>query len=175
MAAQNLVANPGFETGELSAWTLGGAVDPMLTGVLASSSAQEGEYEFFSGPVETLGTLSQSVATTPGTSYLFSFWLDNTATESPNFFSVSWDTTTMSTLTDFREEGYQRYAFNVNATSNATPIEFTFRHDDAFWYLDNLSVTAVAGTDVVPEPGTMTLLATGLVALATQRRRRTIP
>ncbi|WP_373987187.1 PEP-CTERM sorting domain-containing protein [Duganella sp. BuS-21] len=42
---------------------------------------------------------------------------------------------------------------------------FAARHDDSFWLLDDISVSAV------PEPATVLLLIAGLGLIALQRRR----
>ena len=76
LAAGNLVANPGFETGDFTGWTTGGNFE--ATGVSGNFDGflpNSGNFFAFLGPVGSDGTLSQNLATTPGQSYTFSWFL----------------------------------------------------------------------------------------------------
>src|SRR5580765_2078621 len=81
-------ANGGFETGDLSGW--GGDQE----GAAVTSDrgyVHSGIYGVQLGTVGSLGHLTQSQATVPGSNYLISLWLNNTNGGSPNEFRVSWN------------------------------------------------------------------------------------
>jgi PKD repeat protein len=82
-AAGNIVSNGGFETGGFSGWNTSGnfASTSVNTG---SVYAHSGTYGAILGPVGSLGYLSQTLTTTPGTSYLLSFWLNSPDGQTPN-------------------------------------------------------------------------------------------
>jgi len=100
-AQADLVVNGGFEDGtggvagptihgSFYGWTQSG--DTSFT-VVNSDAPNSGQYEAFLGPFG-LGYLTQSLATTAGTSYELDFYLKNTG-GNPNEFLVNWNGTSL--------------------------------------------------------------------------------
>ena len=171
-AATNLVTNGGFEQG-LSGWTLSGNTgfmsvtsDPVHSGGLA------GQF----GPLGTLGFLSQTLSTTIGQSYELSYWLNNQGS-GPNQFQVSWGGNVIPSvgLTNSAPFGYTLFTVpNLVATSTSTQLSFGFRHDPAFWNLDDVSVTqSNGGLPGVPDGGSTLALLGAAVSLVALLRRKT--
>lgn len=163
-SAQNLVVNPGFETGDFSGWTQWG--DTGFSGV-DDFNPNSGTYAAYFGPF-TLGGIFQNIATVAGETYEFSFWLHNDS-GAPNYFDVLWNSTTLVQLIDATPFGYTMYSFEVEGTGSDF-IDFGFAHEPGFWELDDVSVTLVER--VVPEPASMALLGIGLIGLASRVRIR---
>ncbi|MBC8141945.1 MAG: hypothetical protein H7Y38_10945 [Armatimonadetes bacterium] len=189
--AQNLITNPGFEDGT-TGWTLtgNGVGSPYFNYSLTPTPSFETEMLTFNGgQAAPNAVLSQSFATTPGTSYLVSFVygnyynLSDTATQSVTADAVNTANsavlnsaivtdTALGNQTTFVTVMDTMYTFSFTATGINTTLRFT---DSALsttansdGILDNVSVVAV-----VPEVGTLSLCASGasLCGVIVLRRR----
>jgi hypothetical protein len=161
--ASNLVLNPGFETGDFSNWTQFGN-----TGNTAVDTVPHtGSFDALFGPVGSLGGITQALPTIAGASYSLQFWLQNDG-GTPNEFLVQWDGTTVIDTINAGGFGFTLFAFTQVASSTSTQLSFSFRQDPNFFSLDDISVDLSA----VPEPSTIAMFGSGLLALALWRRRR---
>jgi hypothetical protein len=165
--AAELVTNGSFETGDFTGWTLSGNTG--FSGVecpgVGFAGPGDGACDAFLGPVGSNGTLSQSLATTPGALYQirFDFQPDGGQT---SFFSAVWDAQpALFSVTNPPASAYQVLSFTAQATASTTSLSFNFRDDPGFLKLDSVSVR-------VPEPGTMALLGIGMAGLLWWRRHK---
>ena len=118
--------------------------------------------------------MSQTIATTPGSTYSLSFDLGgsnrwgrpDSLTASAAGSSATFTTALTGTNNDWTHETMQ-----FVATSGMTTIVLQGHTGAAYIGLDNVSVEFVSAAPV-PEPQTWALLAAGLVGLAGLRRRR---
>jgi hypothetical protein len=155
--AQNLVADGGFEntppgSSDFSAaWTLnpprGSGPGQQFSNVGTSQTfARSGEnYANLAPAVGQTGSLSQVLTTTPGQLYALSFFLANDSALPTNFFRVIVNGSVIFSATSppFPANGvYQPAAASFTATGTSTTLQFEYRHDDDFWRLDDVSVTA---------------------------------
>jgi hypothetical protein len=173
-AALAQVNNGSFETGDFTSWTVSG--DTAFVGVCDVSTCpgnfapQDGNFAAYFGPVGDNATISQNIATTPGDSYALSFYLANPVGGTPNYFNVTFGSSSFSFSNFGVAFGWQQFTLTTVATTSETPLSFTFRNDPSYWFLDNVSVSQSGGT--VPEPGTIVMFGTGILGIAGIARRK---
>jgi Protein of unknown function (DUF642)/PEP-CTERM motif len=163
--AQNLVANPGFETGDFTGWTTGGNFQFCSVG---TDMPHTGNFAADLGPAGSDGTLSQTFATSAGQMYSVSFWLAVDAGGTPNDFSASFAGNTFYTITNDPGHGYNQYSAIIPTTGSSSTLLFSFRDDPLYWHLDDVDV------HLVPEPGTLGLIALGALGLVGAFRKRLV-
>jgi hypothetical protein len=136
----NLLVNGGFETGDFTGWTQSGNTQSTT---VATDFPRTGTYAADLGPTGSLGFLSQTVSTTPGQTYTVDYWLDHPYSNSvPNEFRVSVGGTTIYDQTNLGNFTYTEFTFTYTATSATTTLQFGFREDPAYFYLDDVSFTS---------------------------------
>ena len=184
--AQNIVQNPGFETGTTfggaNPWTIADPNPPSPASVIgvnppfAHSGTQYAALGTF-GTMPSLATLSQTLTTIPGAAYTLSFWLAHDVTTPPpaisNMFQVFFGASGFALMSDVGSFGYTFLTVNVVATSASTVLQFRFLDGNDFFRLDDVSVVQ----QTVPESGaTAALLAlpafAGLLLLHSRLRTR---
>ncbi len=167
--AGNLVANCGFESGGFDGYTLAG--NTANSGVDAFS-AHSGGYGAYVGNRGAAQTITQTLATTAGGRYTFSFFLlSEEALGGTAFFRAFLGGQQVLDLESQAPLAYTRYSFTTTATGPATDLRFVVQNDLSFYDLDDLSVAPAATT--TPEPAGVVLVGVGLLSLAAAARRRT--
>jgi len=175
---------------EITGWTISGqngsiqnnvdlvhtAFYPSFTGAAGSNSLD------MEGAIGASGVISQSFATTPGDTYTLSFEYANNpepgAGSSGTMNVLVTGTGTLFT-TDVSHTGslftnmkYNSFSQNFIADSTTTKLQFeALTHSGFGIALDAVSVNP-AGTPAVPEPSSILLLGSGLLALCGAARRK---
>ena len=163
MPARADVVNGGFETGDFTGWVQTG--DVSFSGI-DPFAARSGTYGAFFGPTN-IGGISQSFATVANAPYQVSFALSLLDGATPNSFSWSWNGVTQSpALSNSAAFGYTQFSSLVQAAGSSSTIAFNFRDPQAFFFLDNVVVSAV------PELPVNALMSAGLVLTALLARRK---
>ncbi|HEY1260214.1 MAG TPA: PEP-CTERM sorting domain-containing protein [Stellaceae bacterium] len=160
-AFANLVVDPGFES-----CTDGGTQPPGWSGNgTCALSPHSGDWAGFLD--RNPGTLSQSIATTPGIRYDFSFWLatDGSPGGGISDFSASFGAEQVLDLTNSPGFRYRLEDFTVTAAATSTVISF-IGFSQLFWLVDDVSVVPA------PEPASLALLAASLLGLGAVCRTR---
>ena len=178
------VGNGGFETGDLTDWTLLGSTD-LVFALAADDLDVAGEDALTNEPDElfvhsglygaylgefswegypAVGSLSQTVATAPQQSYLISFWLtcvpDSQGVTTNNEFAAIWNGSTLYAQTNLPAFGWTNMQFVAPATTTSTTLEFDFNSVPAAFGLDDIAVGPVPAPvfqSVAPTPGAVTL------------------
>jgi subtilase family serine protease len=160
---QALVQNGGFETGDFTGWTLvgeGGNVNFVDSG--SYITPHSGSYAAALGEVgTTLATLSQTLATSVGQTYLLSLWLDspNVNSSTPNKFTVAWNGVTLFNKSNIGRIGWTNLQFTVKSTAASTVLQFGARDDNYYLGLDDVSVMPLFPPSLTVQPTNVTVAA----------------
>ena len=126
------ISNGGFETGDLTGWTLTNA--SAFDAVCAAGSpigsstcaAHGGTFAMSFGQFGDTARLSQTIATTPGITYAISFYLfnDNAGGDPGESFSMQWNGSTVFSLPSPQAAFpySQRLIVNLTATAASTVL-----------------------------------------------------
>jgi hypothetical protein len=166
-ANANLINNASFEAGA-SGWVFsGGGAGTCPQPCTVPHSGENAAYKnLFDGG---MGTISQTVATIPGTSYLVELWLADNSVESGTVTAAFGSVLGVSASDADTSTTYKLYSFTAMATDSLTDFVFGGVVTGGTFFLDDVSVT------VVPEPSTYALFLTGLAMLLGLVCRRRTP
>ena len=172
------LANGSFETGDFTGWTQGG--DTSFTSVTTGGyGPEDGSYSVFAGP-QTPGTLSQTFADLPGEGLAISGWVTSLGFQ-PNGFTFLFNGAPVAGMDPIPAMPWTEFTATATATGLDT-FTLTFYNVQSFDGYDNFSILGDGnagggdpgggGTTSTPEPGTLLVLGTALLALNRVRRRR---
>ena len=138
LAPANLIVNSGFETGTFANWTLGSNNYTTVSTV----EPDTGTYDARLGAYLAPNTLSQTVSTTPGQTYVLDYSLRNDGGAGTDLFEASINGTIIpgSVTSSSAPTPYREYTFNVTATSASTAVKFTFENDATAYRLDGVGL-----------------------------------
>ncbi len=150
VSAPEMIGNGGFETGDFTSWTVGNndgynyVDDGSLTYNLISPHSGSWFAAFGQYSLDGLCTISQTLPTIPGRSYVVSFWwesVDFGYGTVPNEFKVVWNGITQLDQHNSGVFGWTNQRLLLTATSSSTTLLFGISDDNAFLVLDDVSVT----------------------------------
>jgi len=97
--------------------------------------------------------LSQVLATTPGKTYTITFQLAHAFTDGENDFSVEFGGDTIFSIVNTAAFPYTLETVTGTATSSSTTLAFFGREAESWYDLDDVSVSATGGPDLVANFG----------------------
>lgn len=163
--AQNLVQNPGFETGNFTGWTL---ISPQTLTVVKQTTtpfpAENGSFYASFGDFFHAASLTQTLSTVVGQHYSLDYFLANfNTTGTSNEFTVSVGGNLLADLVNIHTQTpYQDHPVTFTATGTSTVLQFTgiIGNPQTPLSLDNVSVTPI------PEASALVTVMLALIPLA---------
>ncbi|HEU6448244.1 MAG TPA: protease pro-enzyme activation domain-containing protein [Verrucomicrobiae bacterium] len=156
---QQLIQNPGFETGTLSFWAQTGIGSATYNGYNydfaddgsgTKIAPHSGKSFAAFGASGLMGFISQTVSTVSNQTYLLSFWLNSTNNPftghktTPNQFLAAWNGTILFNRTNIPViGGWTNLQFFVTATNSASTLQFGGRDDNFYLGLDDVSLVPI--------------------------------
>jgi hypothetical protein len=182
--AQNLVLNPGFEestddgNGEATStpdWSVNEGFGTIFLNNPDAANSGNWYAEFNSSSTQQAlsGALSQTVATTPGTTYIVSFFLSNSGTGNSTF-SATFGGQTVASLTNQSPFQYTMFSQQITVASTTAALTFMGEHGDSGPFeLDDVSVVAEGAPAPVTGGGILSfaVILAGLTACRMRARR----
>lgn len=166
-ANANIIVNGGFEEG-MTGWSVSGADD---YDVSSYGGVHGGSFNLWGYDNDGYATLSQTVNTTIGELYNFSFWSRTNYDVAANILGYSFDNgATIFTVN--RTTSWAETATSFIASSNSTTIEFYFQTDSGTgtWHFDDVSLVKNTAAPV-PLPSAVILFGSGIAGIIGLRRR----
>lgn len=166
MASPTLITNGGFENG-MTGWTCTGA-DTCTTGTYFVHSGSAAAYGYDN---DGFATLSQTIATTAGFGYDFSFWSAVYMLDPGNIVRYQIDNGSIFTVASTTSPSQTATSFV--ATGASTTIKLMFETDGGTGIIgfDDVVVSA-NGRNAVPEPTSIALIGAALLGLGVSRKRK---
>ena len=187
--AGNFVLNCGFEAGTYSS-TVGGSTNPNVPNdwvanagfdsnssfnQVRSSPVNSGNFALSIGnldqPTNPLSSLSQTITDSLGGAYSGSFYTfdGGHGGDAAAFLTFSVDGVPLVALND-TASSYAKYTFSFTGTGSDT-LTFSAQTNPSEWFVDDVAVVGPA-VGVTPEPVSMLLLGTGLLAVGFFARKK---
>ena len=141
-AQQNLVLNPGFETGDFTNWT---AVDAAAgTDYGVGTSAHSGVYAAYLAGVSlgNFDSISQNIHTQPGAKYKLTFWLFNSSNANNSEFQALWNGKVVFTTANVAFPYTKEVVLNLVATGPLSSLTFEGYQVPASYDLDDIDLIA---------------------------------
>jgi len=148
VAAQNLVTNGGFETGDLTGWTTVAGSNG-FHGVAFLPRSGNHSYISNGGSASSPNIIEQAIATTPGQSYTVTFYPFGFGGPGAGFRAL-WDGVEFFSEPNDSDGGYEERTFTLVATDSSTVLRFESFVAVVSWFLDDVSVVALAPVDTTP-------------------------